>query len=281
VRLIPNTGSGHRRQFAFLAPSDSNDSAFRDVAVNPCRHCELLAQAQTLRGKIYADLGALDPSQLLEDGRHVHDADNQSWHLITLDDSGRVVACLRYLAHPSNVSFSKLTISHSALAKSEAWGPKLRIAVEGELRQARDRCCSYVEIGGWAITESLRCTTEALRMIVMAYALAQQSGGALGITNATLRSCSASILRRIGGRRLTAEGVELPSYFETEYQSVEAEILGFDSLAPNPRYKKWMKECQSNVRDVPVIRCAPRKGKLRSSFIRGAYFGVDPIPEIA
>lgn len=281
MRLIPNTGSGYRRQFAFLAPSDSNDSAFHNVAVSPSRHHELLGEAQRLRGRAYTDLGALDRSQLLEDGRHIHPADDQSWHLLTLDESGRVAACLRYLAHPGDVSFSRLTISHSTLAKSATWGPKLRIAVEEELKEARHRGCSYVEMGGWAITESLRCTTEALRMIVTAYALAQQSGGALGITNANLRSCSASILRRIGGRKLTAEGVELPSYSETEYNSIELEILGFDSLAPNPRYKKWMKECQSNVRDVPVIRCTPRKGTRRTSFVRGAYFGVDPIPEIA
>lgn len=279
MRLIPSSSTGSRRQFAFLAPNDSNVSSFQDVSVNPHRHDTLLAEAQRLRGKTYLDLGALDSSQLTADGRHIHAADDRSWHLVTLDDDGRVLACLRYLAHPSDVSFSKLTLSHSALAKSDVWGPKLRAAVEAELSCARRRRCSYVEIGGWAITEKLRCTTEALRMIVTAYALAHLSGGALGITNATLQSCSASILRRIGGQRLTAGGVELPSYFETDYQSVEAEILRFDSLAPNPRYKKWMKECQAGMREVPVIRREPKKGKFRTSFIPGGYF--EPVAETA
>ncbi len=281
MRLIPNTSSLHHRQFVFLAPSNCDDSAFRNVAVNASRHDELLGDVQRLRGKAYFDLGALDRSQLSEDGRHMHPDDDRSWHLVTLDEEGRVEACLRYLAHPSDVSFSKLTISHSALAKSETWGPKLRATIEEELRRARNRGCSYVEMGGWAITESLRCTMEALRMIVTAYAFAQQWGGALGVTNANLRSCSASILRRIGGRRLMADGLELPSYFEPEYQSIPLEILAFDSLAPNPRYKKWMKECQSKIRDVPVICRTPRKSKPRTSFVRAGYFVVDPLPEIA
>ena len=242
------------RQFVLLAPIDSNVSGFRDVAVDPYRHGELLAEAQRLRGKACLGMGALDASQLSEDGRHVHAVDDQSWHLMTLDGDGHVMACLRYLLHPSSVPFSELTIAHSALAQSTKWGQRLRRAVEEELRQARGRGCSYVEMGGWAITEALRCTTEALRMIVTAFALAQLSGGALGITNANLQGCSASILRRIGGKRLMADGVELPSYTETEYGSFETEILCFDSSKLNPRYKTWIQEYQAHLPNVPVIR---------------------------
>jgi hypothetical protein len=257
VKFIPSGVAGYQRHFALLAPSDSDVSSFRDVNVDLSRHRKLLAEAQRLRGQIYLDLGALDRSQLSDDGRHVHTADDESWHLVTLDEDGRVMACLRYQAHPSDVSFSKLTISHSALAKSDTWGQKLQASVEEELRQAKWRGCSYVEMGGWAITEALRCTSEALRMIITAYAFAQLSGGALGITNATLRSCSASILRRIGGRRLMTGDVELPSYSETKYESLEAEILRFDSSTPNPRYRKWLEECETHLRDMPVICHTP------------------------
>jgi hypothetical protein len=261
-----------RRQFVLLAPSDSSLSAFRNVAVDCRTHSDLLAGAQKLRGKTYLDLGALDESQLSKEGRHLHADDDRSWHLVTLDGRGQVAACLRYLAHPSDVAFSKLTISHSSLAKSEVWGRKLRAAVEGELRHAKERGAWYVEMGGWAIAEALRCTTEALRMIVTAYALGELSGGALGITNATSQSCSASILRRIGGRRLTASGLELPSYFETEYRSVEAEILRFDSSNPNPRYMKWMEECAGRLRDVPVVCRARHKGTFRAALVSNTFF---------
>src|ERR1700733_7849290 len=127
------------RQFVLLAPNDSNVLAFRNVAVDPYRHDELLAEAQRLRGKAYLDMGALDASQLSEDGRHIHAVDDQSWHLRTLDGDGHVMACLRYLVHPRSVPFSELTIAHSALAQSTKWGQRLRRAVEEELRQARGR----------------------------------------------------------------------------------------------------------------------------------------------
>jgi hypothetical protein len=247
------------RQIVLLAPSGSNVLAFRDVGVDPYRHHELLAEAQRLRGKAYLDMGALDRSQLSEDGRLVHAVDDESWHLMTLDAVGHVIACLRYLVHPSSVRFSTLTIAHCALAQSATWGTKLRDAVEAELTRARVRGCSYVEMGGWAIAQAQRCTTEALRMIAAAFALAQSSGGALGITNANLEGCSASILRRIGGRRLTAGGAELPSYTETEYKSFQTEILCFDSSKLNPRYKKWMEECQAQLPYVPVIQQVPNR----------------------
>jgi hypothetical protein len=243
-----------RRRYALLAPEPATTNCFHKVSTDSNGHGLMLAEAQKLRGRCYLEMGALDPSQLTDDGRHISDADRRSWHLVTMDDRGEVVACLRYLAHPVTVSFTELTIAHSALAKSTEWGHHLRDAVGRELRCARRLGYSYVEMGGWAITEALRCTTEALRMVVTAYALAQLWGGALGITTASLRSCSASILRRIGGRKLDADGVELPAYCDAQYKSTEIEILRFDSSRLNVRYKKWLEESMAQLSNVPVIQ---------------------------
>ena len=273
MTLIPNNTSRHRRSFALLAPKASDVTPFKDVTTDLALHGHLLGEAQKLRGKSYLELGALDSSQLATDGRHVYDADDRSWHLLTLDSDGQVLACLRYLAHPSTALYSDLVVAHSELAKSETWGPTLQAAVEEELKQARRRGCSYVEMGGWAIAEALRCTTEALRMIVTAYALAQLSGGALGLTSATLRSCSASILRRIGGRRLAVDGVELPAYSDSQYRSIELEILSFDSSRPNLRYRKWMEESQAQLRDMPVIRQTADKSEFNFVLTRKLAFG--------
>lgn len=267
-----SSNANQRRGFALLAPKSADVAHFKSVTTDVRLHRQLLAQAQKLRGKSYLDLGALDSSQLAADGRHIYEADDRSWHLLTLDGSGRVLACLRYLAHPCHVAYSELVVAHSALARSEKWGQPLRVSVEEELKHARGRGCSYVEMGGWAITAALRCTTEALRMIVTAYALAQLSGGALGITSATLESCSASILRRIGGTRLTANGVELPAYCDDQYQSIELEILRFDSSRPNLRYRKWMEESRAQLHDVPVIRQRDDQPRFNFFFARNISF---------
>ena len=273
MTLLPNNMSRYRRSFALLAPKASDVGHFTDVTTDLSLHRHLLAEAQKLRGKSYLELGALDSSQLSTDGRHVYEVDDRSWHLLTLDDQGNVLACLRYLSHPSTASYSDLVVSHSELAKSEAWGPTLQAAIEEELKQAKRRGCSYVEMGGWAIAGALRCTTEALRMIVTAYALAQLSGGALGLTSATLRSCSASILRRIGGRRLAVDGVELPAYSDAQYKSIELEILRFDSSSPNLRYRKWMEESQAQLRDMPVIRQTADQSEFNFLLTRNLAFG--------
>ncbi len=251
--MMPNDS---RRSFALLAPELTQDPYFTRISVDSKRHGRLLAGAQRLRGKAYFQMGALEASRLTLDGRLVTEADDRSWHLLTLDECGQVVACLRYLAHPANVSFPELAVSRSALAKSEEWGQHLREAVAGEINRAKRCGYSYVEMGGWAIAEALRCTTEALRMIVSAYALARLWGGALGITTASRRSCSASILRRIGGRELAVDGRQLPAFCDAQYKSTEVEILRFDSSELNVRYRKWLDESLAHLENVPVIRRA-------------------------
>src|ERR1700722_6880991 len=159
MRLLSFDGCGVRRNNLLLAPSSFSTSPFRDVIADSSRYRNRLAEAQKLRGRIALDEGAVDPSQLLADGRHVQAADQHSWHLLTLDSSGRVAACMRYLPHSSDADFKDLAICRSTLAQSRSWGRELRTAVETDLRHARQRGCSYVELGGWVISEALRCTT--------------------------------------------------------------------------------------------------------------------------
>jgi hypothetical protein len=235
-----------------LAPNSFNPGPFKNMVVDSERYRSRLAEAQKLRGRIALHEGAVDRTQLLPDGRHVQEADRQSWHLLTLDASGRVGACMRYLPHSKGVGFNDLAISRSTIALSKAWGGDLRAAVEEDLLDARQRGCWYVELGGWVIAEAMRCTTEALRMIATTYAFAQLCGGALGISSASTQRCSAAILKRIGGQQLKARGVELPSFYDAHYRC-QMEVLRFDSSRPNPRYRKWMDACRLSLKDVQVL----------------------------
>lgn len=255
MRLIPGIGSALRRRFVLLAPHRFRDACFSDIGVDASLHRRLLAEAQRLRGKIYQQIGAIDHSELLADGRHVQADDSRSWHLLTLDTRGRVAACTRYLSHPNTVSFSQLTVSRSAIANSDIWGPRFRQAIQTELALARRRNWSYVEMGGWVISETLRCTTEAVRMVLAAYGLAQLLGGALGIATVT-RHGSSPILRRIGGESLRSRGVDMPAYYEPQYRH-EIEILRFDSARPNTRYASWVEDSRAYLEQVPVICAKP------------------------
>jgi hypothetical protein len=252
MRLFSLDGSGAHRRNLLLAPTSVQPGPFGDIIVDSSIHHHRLAEAQKLRGRIALQEGAVDPTQLLSDGRHIQPADEQSWHLLTLDAEGQVAACMRYQPHRSDAGFNDLAISRSTLAQSRIWGRDLRKAVEADLRHARLRGCSYVELGGWVISEALRCTTEALRMIATAYAFAQLCGGALGISTASTQRCSSAILKRIGGQQLQSSGVELPSFYDTHYRC-HMEVLRFDSSRPNPRYRKWMDSCRLHLRNVPII----------------------------
>jgi hypothetical protein len=196
--------------------------------------------------------GAIQSSDLLADDRHVQPPDDRAWHLLTLDKNEIVVACIRYFAHEPGVRFSELSVASSHIARSAEFGPRVREAVETELDCAKRRGFWYVELGGWAVCESLRCSTEAIRTLLTVYALSQVRGGAVGLSSATTRHHSSSILRRIGGRSLKASGGEVSPYYDAQY-ACEMELLSFDSDCPNERYAAWIRDCREALHRIPVV----------------------------
>ncbi|HZU28598.1 MAG TPA: hypothetical protein VFA04_23945 [Bryobacteraceae bacterium] len=247
------SGLSCQRRVVLLAPSLSVvPHGFADALVSPADHENLLAQMQRLRGQIYLDDGAIGEHQLTADGRHQQAADNESWHLLAVGPDGVVQGCARYRTLREPVSFASLGVSHSAMAIDDRWGVRLREAIETDIAEAQARGLSYVEVGGWALTPELRCSTEALRIALATWALARVMGGCIGVTTATRRHCSASILRKIGGRSLVVDGQELPHYFDPSYEC-DMEILRFDSDRPNQRFEGWVEQWVRHLLSAPVL----------------------------
>jgi len=219
---------------------------------------------QELRGKIYLEDGAVQPCQL-ENGRHCVPIDKDSWHLLILDEKRRVQGCIRCREHSPNIDPRKLAVSQSALARSIEWNRPLENAVRAELALAQRLGHRIVELGGLALDQAIRGTTEALRMALGVYALCRQLGGAVGLSTVTQRHCSASILRRIGGQPLESKGLELPSYYDPLYDC-QMEVMRFYSWAPNPRYRLWVDDLVAELGQIHVI--APRRGY---NFVPRAY----------
>jgi hypothetical protein len=241
-----------------LAPAPDVPGLFRHVSVEPSFHDRYLAEMQRFRGSVYLEDAAIQPAELDSDGRQKLAADDRSWHLLTLDQDGRVSGCARYLPHPNHVGFEQLSLYQSALAANDKWSSSVRSAVEAEIGWARYVDLSYVEVGGWALAPKLRWTTAAVRIALAVFALSQALGGCIGISTATIRNSSSSILKRIGGRPLDDQGVELPPYYEPRYGCV-MELLRFDSNMPSPRYREWVTQLYRLLLSVPVICPAPAR----------------------
>jgi len=253
MRLIPSSIVTPHRRLVLLAPSRTEvPDTFGQTRVDRGEHARLLTRMQRLRGAMYLKDGAIEASDLTADGCHKVDIDEDSWHLLTVNDAGEVCGCARYLQHRNAVSFNELTVRHSAMAQCDKWGTKLKNAVEAEIFNARRAHFAYVELGGWALTDEIRGTTEALRMALATFSLGRLLGGGLGISTVTMRHCSSSILLRIGGRSFECDGVELPSYYDPQYKC-DMELLRFDSRCPNPKYQAWIDEIQGHLCTIPVF----------------------------
>lgn len=244
----------HRnRRLVLLAPSKSSvPRAFTRAGVEEGNYCKILSAVQRLRGTVYVEDGAIKPHQLTHDDRYAVPADERSWHLVTLDEHGNVTGCARYCLHSSRVTYSELGVSDSALAASPQWGHLFRSAICNELALARASRVGFAELGGWALHSEYRCTTEALRIALGTYSLASLLGEAVGVSTATVRNCSASILQRLGGHRLEVAGVTLPAYNDPQY-NCDMEILRFDSKRPAERFARWIAGIRDQMLDVPVI----------------------------
>lgn len=243
-------------RFVILSPSRASETrTFRNLQTNSKKHGTLLAAVQRFRGSIYAADGAVGANRLTADGRHRAPGDEEAWHLISLGPKGEVRACLRFLEESHALGFDNLLVRHSAALDSER-GPAYRRAVEQEMSHARKQNLRFGEVGGWAVGEQLRNTTESIRILLAMYGLLELLGGCLGVATATWRHHSAGILRRIGLQTLQSDGGELPPYFEPCYDC-KMELLRFDSRLPNPKYKVTVRDYASALRTAAVVREEP------------------------
>jgi hypothetical protein len=252
MNLVPGSNAGHGR-LLLLAPADAFiPDALAGVECNPPYRATVLAGLQRLRGQTYLEDGAIDYSDLEPDGRYVQEVDERAWHLVSMNRRDQVCGCARYIAHPSRVRFADTTVSQSPLSRAVDWASRFQRAVESEIELAGRLGVAYVEVGGWALTPELRCTSDALRIALGMFSLARILGGCIGLTTATRRHCSASILRRIGGQPLAWHGDTIPGYFDPRY-NCQMEVLRFDSSRPNPRFELWIEDLQRHLSGVPVI----------------------------
>ena len=252
MTLLKTLGDHIHTELVLLAPGGFVPESFTRRYVDHRSHARWLSEAQRVRGRIYLADGALQPSQITADGRHVQRSDYDSWHLLAVDGNGEVQGCARYRHLTGNVGFDDLGVRESWLARCDEWGVSLKAAVESEIVRAKQRGRAFSEVGGWAIVPEKRCTAEALRIAMATYSLAQTLGGCVGITTATQRHRSSSMLRRIGGRPLEHRGTELPSYYDPQYRC-QMEVLRFDSSLPDASCRRWVEQMSQGLTAVSVV----------------------------
>ena len=268
LKLLERTVASLDQRLILLAPTGSVPGFFKNVEHDPMLHRRLVRDVQKLRGQVYLEDGALGRHQLTSDGLHDTAEDHKSWHLLMVDSRRRVTGCAWYLEHPSSVSVNDLRVRHTPLARSIEWRSKLWKGVQSELKRARSERLRYAEVGGWAVSERSRCTSEGLVLALAGYSLGRICGDCLGITTATVRHCSSSILRRLGGAPLAADGAPVPSYFDPRY-GCEMEILRFDSRRPNPKFNDLIERLREQMASVSIV--APSfPMHLRSAFYEPA-----------
>lgn len=233
-------------RFVILAPEIESSVAWGlRPTLDPKKYKKLLFDLQRLRGDVYREYHPV-ANDLTPDGRHAQSADQKSWHILLQGDNDRVLGCARY--RPVRGDFTDLAARESTLARSRTFGAKLRQAVEAHIRKAKADRLQYGEAGGWALSPGQRCSTAAVNIALMTFVLADRLGGGMGITTATTRHQSASMLRRLGGERLAG----LPAYYEPKYGCV-IEILGFDIRSLGTQFARKLDQLRDCLETSEIV----------------------------
>jgi hypothetical protein len=271
VKLLERNILSIEQRLVLLAPPEGHlPAAFDNLAIDVTRRRALLQDIQRLRGAVYLNDGAVRPEDLSADGRHETPEDETSWHLLTLDRQGRVNACVWYLVHENTASLDDLRARHCPLRRVREWRHLVQKAIEADMCRARRARLHYAEVGGWAVAEESRRTSEGLLLALAAYSLGRLLGGALGITTATVRHASSTILRRLGGAHLAVDGTTVPPYYDPHYDC-EMELLRFDSRQPSARYAPLVEWLEHKLAQVSVLAAPACPG-----FDRRSYAGAAP-----
>jgi hypothetical protein len=266
--LERNIASVDERLVLLAPPQAVVPPQFRNVTYDYLSHRALVREMQRLRGSVYLEEGNVRFDQLTPEGLHETPEDARSWHLLMRDRGGRVSACAWYLEHENPASIDSLRVRNCPLARLGTWSDRLKGAVEAEIDKARRDRIRYAEVGGWAVSRDRRCTSEGLVLALAAYGLCRTLGGALGITTANVKHSSSSILRRLGGSYLEADGKMIPAYFDSRYNA-EIEILRFDSRRPAKKYAGLIENLKHRLSDVAVF-ASPAPSAIAGSYMRGA-----------
>ena len=251
LKILERNIAAVERRLVLLAPPQARiPDTFAHTVIDASRHARLLHEVQAVRGAIYMQGGYV--RELSADGVHMTPEDEKSWHLLMTDDQGHVTSCIWYLEHQNSASVDDLRVRHCPLARSGQWREILYEAVNSELTRARDAGLRYAEVGGWAVSQARRCTSEGLVLALAAYGLCRVLGGALGITTANVTHASSSILRRLGGAYLEWNGSPFPAYFDPRYNTT-IELLRFDSRRPSVKYSALIELVRQRLAHVSVI----------------------------
>jgi hypothetical protein len=252
-------------RIVLVAPSERSVSDFFDnVQVESKSHDTAIGDIQRFRGDIYLQDGAVQRSQLTADGRHETPEDYKAWHMLLYNKEQKLTACALYHEHENTIEPEELRVRHCPLATHAEWASTLWKAVGGEIARARRERLAFAELGGWAVAPESRRTSGPLTMALAVYGFSRRHGGALGMTTATVRHCSAVILQRLGGSRFEVDGATLPPYYDPRYDCM-MEMLRFDSRHPNPKYLWLIDQLRDKLTQVQVIT-RPAQALAAASF---------------
>jgi hypothetical protein len=251
-RLDHTIASLDERLVLLAPPAVAVPDQFRRCEFDLERHNALVEAVQRFRGSIYYEDGAIRSNQLSSDGLHLTPEDSHSWHLLLMNPTGSISACAWYREYDNRVYFDRLRLRQSELAHTPQWRDVLWRAVEKEISHARRDGLRYAEVGGWAVARGSRCTGEGLVLALATYGLGRIGGGVFGITTATVRHRSSTLLCRLGGSPLEVDGTVVPSYYDPRYQC-EMEVIRFDSRAPHAKFAGLVEQLHAKLLGIRVI----------------------------
>jgi hypothetical protein len=240
-----------------LIASDTRQvpGSFSNVQENNRLHATLLREVQRLRGRVYVRDGAIPPSSLDSQGRHVSPHDNTAWHIVLREESGRVLGSIRvtlYCHADGPIPLDSLHVARLLERCPASSRPDYLVALTDFIGKSRQAMPCFFEAAGLVVAPEVRSPSVTPVIMASICSLSLAFGGAWGTGAATNRHNTAAMWKRYGGFPLPYGAGTLRPYYD-DYHGCEMEILGFSTDRLHPVLAPTVSDIETALRSIPVI----------------------------
>jgi len=240
----------------FLAPPGTKPG-FGSTKVDPERWRSLLFGACKVRGSAYLEDGAIQQHDLHSDGSFRLPMDDNSWHVLMVDDDDQVTATLRATVLPLDSRKRKGKLPHVGASLGRAESDQFRPRFKAELFLSTlglvfgSERTQFMVVGGWASDRHSAPPSAGAELALSVWAFSRHTEVAGALCVASERHDAHGQLVRTGAVPIRAIGSQ-DMYFDSAY-GCRVGLLGFRVFQERRAVRRFVDQLATKIAGCEIV----------------------------
>jgi hypothetical protein len=229
-----------------------------NVAQNDSTYAGYVERIRSFRERIWQADGAIPQNGQDPHMDHFASFDEVGCHAILMNGADELVGCARYLMwdlRSGNFRLEQLALfpflTRMASEQRALFVSAIQYFLDDSLARSPVSYRRLMESGGWAVDRREENRYAAPLLVAIGFALGLSNLCLVGLSAATVRHRSNSILKRLGMFELRYRSQALPTFFDP-YHGCDMEILG-SCRSPSQLIGPTVADYTGNFADIEVL----------------------------